>query len=474
MNQTTSPSADPFIPLLRALLLAGLAILSFNLAYSIPAVSFLVIIYLLCLYELGRLQTGRQAFYLGLITAVGCYAPQAGFMWIIFGPAAIALWFILAFWIALFLVLNRLCRIRFNKLVAALLIPVLWTGLEYFRSELYYLRFSWFNAGYAFSGQFQWLPPGAAGVYGIGFVLMAAISLSSLLKMRRRFIALGVVLLLSAFASNSTISRPTPPISSVPRLQVAGVQLEFPSESEVITALNRLVREHPEAQLLVLSEYTFAGPVPDKVKKWCADNHRFLVIGAKDPVFGDDFYDTAFVIDPRGEFVFRQAKCVPIQFFKDGFPAREQKLWDSPWGKIGICICYDLSYTRVTDELVRLGANAIIVPTMDIIDWGRNQHELHARVAPVRAAEYGLPIFRLASSGISQFVEPDGFVSATAPMPGSDSMLFGSLPMNKTGSLPCDRYLAPLCVGITGLTAVWLLLCNLKKTGTIVPDPSTA
>ena len=67
---------------------------------------------------------------------------------------------------------------------------------------------------------------------------------------------------------------------------------------------------------------------------------------------------------------------MPIQFFKDGFPAREQKLWDSPWGKIGICICYDLSYTRVTDELVRLGANALIVPTMDIIDWGRNQHEV--------------------------------------------------------------------------------------------------
>ena len=41
---------------------------------------------------------------------------------------------------------------------AALLIPMLWTGLEYFRSGLYYLRFSWFNAGYAFSGQFQLAP----------------------------------------------------------------------------------------------------------------------------------------------------------------------------------------------------------------------------------------------------------------------------------------------------------------------------
>jgi apolipoprotein N-acyltransferase len=54
---------------------------------------------------------------------------------------------------------------------------------------------------------------------------------------------------------------------------------------------------------------------------------------------------------------------------------------------IGICICYDLSYSRVTDRLLRLGAQALIVPTMDLIDWGRRQHELHARVAPMRAAE---------------------------------------------------------------------------------------
>ena len=96
---------------------------------------------------------------------------------------------------------------------------------------------------------------------------------------------------------------------------------------------------------------------------------------------------------------------MPIQFFKDGLPAREQRLWDSPWGKIGLCICYDLSYARVTDRLVRLGAQAMIVPTMDVVDWGQREHELHARVAPIRSAEYGIPIFRVASSGISQWTD---------------------------------------------------------------------
>src|SRR5205085_578061 len=123
--------------------------------------------------------------------------------------------------------------------------------------------------------------------------------------------------------------------------------------------------------------------------------------------------------------VFRQGKSVPVQFFKDGLPAKSQRVWESPWGRIGICICYDLSYTRVTDGLIRLGAQAIIVPTMDVVAWGRHQHELHARVAPIRAAEYGVPIFRVGSSGISQLIDASGRTMATAGFPGAGAMLGG-------------------------------------------------
>jgi predicted amidohydrolase len=221
--------------------------------------------------------------------------------------------------------------------------------------------------------------------------------------------------------------------------------------------LDKLIKKHPRAQLLVLSEYTFDGPVPETIKAWCRTNQRYVVVGGKDPAPGSQYYDTDFVIGPSGEVIFKQGKSVPIQFFKDGLPAREQKLWDSPWGKIGFCVCYDLSYSRVTDQLIRLGAQAIIVPTMDVVDWGRHQHKLHARVAPIRAAEYRVPIFRLASSGISQCVDANGCVLATAPMPGDGAMIFGALQLGKTGSLPWDRVLAPASVGMTSLTIVWLI-----------------
>ena len=186
------------------------------------------------------------------------------------------------------------------------------------------------------------------------------------------------------------------------------------------------------------------------------------MVGGKDFVTNDVYYNTAFVVGTNGDIVFQQAKSVPIQFFKDGLPALKQEVWNSPWGKIGLCICYDLSYTRVTDELVRQGAQLLIVPTMDVAEWGQHQHELHSRVAPVRAAEYGVPIFRLASSGISQAVTDAGHVVAQTRIGGNGEILAAQLRLPARGSLPLDRWLAPLCTGATGVVTIALIFLAWK------------
>jgi apolipoprotein N-acyltransferase len=113
--------------------------------------------------------------------------------------------------------------------------------------------------------------------------------------------------------------------------------------------------------------------------------------------------------------------------------------------------------------LIRLGAQAIIVPGMDVIDWGRHQHELHARVAPTRAAEYSVPIFRLASSGISQCVDSAGRVLAAAPAPGDGAIISSTLNLAKAGTLPLDRFLAPLAVAIDSLLIVWLAFLSIAS-----------
>ena len=238
--------------------------------------------------------------------------------------------------------------------------------------------------------------------------------------------------------------------------------MEFPPQNVIPQILKQALAKNTNAAIFVLSEYSLDGGVPDSLKNWCRDNSRFLVIGGKDFVTNDVYYNTAFVVGTNGEIVFKQAKRVPIQFFHDGLPAPKQEVWNSPWGKIGICICYDLSYTRVTDELVRQGAQLIICPTMDVDYWGKHQHELHSRVAPVRAAEYGIPIFRVASSGISQAVTGGGNVVAQTSVGGYGEIFSAQLRLPPHGSIPIDRYLAPLCTGIIGIVAAVLLFLAWK------------
>ena len=533
---------------------------AFHAAYLSTYTSVLILVYLFALVQLAQAGTWRKTYYSGLAVGLLIATGRLDFFWGIFSGGAMALWYVYAFWIGLFVALTGAC-LRAGRAASAppgtpgrahphtapgvrpssgaaslewvdaldgadavllaeaaapgdgrtpvpsrsmgavrgcarpgraatqwmrrtlawsgwLVIPFLWLGLEYFRSELYYLRFSWLSPGYGFPGAPWHWPLHAFGIYGTGFVLMSCACAAAFLWRRSALQGTGVLLLgagslaLCGVAGGTSVFDKPTAISLGSPLRVTGIQMENPALDAVLFRLDESIRKHPDTELIVLSEYTFQDQVPNQINAWCRKNRRYLIIGGEDRAPGNNYYNTAFVIGPSGEIVFRQAKSVPIQFFKDGLPAPEQQLWNSPWGKIGICICYDLSYTRVTDRLVELGAQALIVPTMDVWDWGLRQHQLHARVAPVRAAEYGIPIFRLASSGISQWVNGAGRTLASAPCPGDGAILTGTLELRAAGTLPLDRWLAPFATGLTAVVVLLLLVCRfIRKSKPTVNAP---
>jgi apolipoprotein N-acyltransferase len=433
------------------------AILSFHLAYTMESCQILIVVFLYCLFHLANVQTSRRAFYFGLGIGLAIYAPQLGFFWKIFQAGAIPLWLILSFWLALFLLLGRVCLERFGLAGWACAAPFVWTGLEYSRSELGYLKYSWLNAGYAFSDSSSLHYWACYGVYGIGFVLMTVavlLGVARILGWSGRILAGIVAALLLLYPALA----PSPQYSARQSLRVTGVQLESQWLAGTVLGLDQAIAKFPETDLLVLCEYTFNGPIPELVKKWCRKHHKYLVAGGEDPISGSQYYNTAFVVSPNGDIVFQQAKCVPVQFMKDGLPAAKQALWDSPWGRLGFGICYDASYTRVTDELIRQGAQGLVFPTMDAEVWGSHQHQLHARIVPMRAAEYAVPVFRLCSSGISQFVGPTGRVLDSAPFPGQGAIMSAQMQLPTRGRMPPDRWLAPLSVGITIALSAWLAI----------------
>lgn len=511
MHPTPALKAKP------AILLTFCALGSFHLAFLFPAFWWLVLVHLGCLFELRRLPTARQAFYVGLMTGLGVFGPQMGFLWEIFKGAAIPLWLVLALFHAAFLLLLNRVERRWGTFRASLLMPVLWCGVEYLRSEVWWLRFAWFTAG-------ECLPPESApqvlhrlGIYGLGFGLAWAASQGATWVFatgRKDRVRAGLGFLAACMGFAALALWP-PPRSNrgIPKpIQVAGLQLEFPSLPDILAGLDALIRSHPEAELLMLSEYTLEGPPPKALKTWCQRNGKWLVLGGKQPIEPGDsdgrgstpsansipnaavadpapagnglrwprpgapmerFHNTAFVIGTNGAVVFQQAKSRPIQFFADGEAAPSQAVWDSPWGKLGIAICYDASYRQVMDELIRLGATGLLIPTMDVEHWGEHEHRLNARMAVIRAAEYRVPIFRVASSGISQLIDANGQESATAPFPGQGHALAGPLERAVSDpSVPFDAWLAPACTAATAALILGLATGSRRKTqiSTTAPD----
>jgi hypothetical protein len=88
---------------------------------------------------------------------------------------------------------------------------------------------------------------------------------------------------------------------------------------------------------------------------------------------------------------------------------------------------------------------------------------LHGRLAPIRSAEYGIPVFGVWSSGVSQLTDRHGKVIATASYPGQGAMIAGPLDMSHSGKVPVDRWLAMGAVGITVGFVAFLIIGRIRR-----------
>jgi apolipoprotein N-acyltransferase len=226
--------ADTKPPLgwVNSFILMAAAVVCFHLAYTPlqhPAFGLFILGYAFCLTKLAHQKTVRRAFYFGLVTAYLCVAPQLTCFWEIFNAAAIVLWLVLSFWIGLFTAIVCACIRRWGRAGAMWLVPFVWTGLEYFRSELYDLKFSWLNVGYI-------LPNGSMlfGMYGIGFSVFAIIvaifywrlirvSLIEWIILITMLVVTGISLLLAHPGWRASFKR----ADFWPTISLVGIQLNF-------------------------------------------------------------------------------------------------------------------------------------------------------------------------------------------------------------------------------------------------------
>lgn len=354
----------------------------------------------------------RQGFYLGFLCGAVTFGATLFWLSNLFGAAAVSLIAIVASFTLLFGVLYTLLRRRLPRVPLWLLAPLLWTGIEYFRSEPFPLNFGWLGLG---TGAVN--SPLAAGIasiigcYGLTFVITLIGSALYLAGRERRGVAFGgiAVAWLALLFVPLAAPRPENP------LKVRMVQAMSDDEDDLF----KLSRAAPEFRpdVLLWPEYSLqSDPTRDpalwaKLRALARETGCCFVFGAKEPIEAgadEPFHNTAFVLDSQGEIVGRHYKNHPVHFIKDGLPSTEARAIPTALGKLGVAICFDMDYPEVARKLAQDGAEVFLVPNMDPAEWGPVQQAQHSLMFQMRAAECGKWLARADVAGGTSVAAPNG------------------------------------------------------------------
>jgi predicted amidohydrolase len=108
------------------------------------------------------------------------------------------------------------------------------------------------------------------------------------------------------------------------------------------------------------------GPLTDRLCEIAKKEKKWLVPGSIQEFQDGKQYNTALVISPEGEIIAKYRKMFPWYPIENGTTAGDQFcVFDIPdIGRFGLCICYDMWYPEVIRNLVWMGAEVILHPTM--------------------------------------------------------------------------------------------------------------
>ena len=103
-----------------------------------------------------------------------------------------------------------------------------------------------------------------------------------------------------------------------------------------------------------------------------------------------DFYDKIHLFDVQlsQKDIYKES-----QLFNRG---NKVTILNTPWGKIGLTICYDLRFSKLYKDLVKKGVTMILVPAAFTMKTGKDHWEILLRS---RAIENSLYIFATAQCG---------------------------------------------------------------------------
>lgn len=385
--------------------------------------------------------TDRTAFYLGLFHGLVLFGVTLSWMWNIFGEVSIALWAMLA----LFTAITSLLIVKVPKgkpVQVAILAAVIWTGVEFFRAEVFALTFPWITPGTGLPP--NWMTP-VVGVYGVTFVIILG---NAFLLSRWKYgvailAALGVAVVAFTEASRSGET-----------IRVGLVQ----DESAMLENLKALSEPLlAEVDAVVWPEYAL-GDIDERdlavANEMAGEDRVFVASGSesRDGVEGNTAITFA-----GGEVVGRHIKNHPVHFFSDGVAGEVAEPVETRFGKAGTPICFDCDHQDVVRKMTANGAEFFLIPSLDAIHWSARQHEQHGVLFRHRAAENGRWLAVASSSGVTQIIDPRGHVRNRLPLMDEGALVGEISASNHRTLFQWSGWLiGPASTILTGGVILWL------------------
>lgn len=274
-----------------------------------------------------------------------------------------------------------------------------WGAVEFIRSELFLLKFSWMTPGLGFEPQFL---TSVVGVYGMS-VLIILFGMLIICLRKPWFGGAGlVVLLLVSFIPRS--------VPSEPSLRVLALQAEFAT----IHRYKELVASCEEdIDVILFPEYAIevdlerSDRMRQKLMDLAKERDALVIVGARTDLDMGEHYNSAVVLDKNG-ILGTHHKNHPVHFFNDGKKGEVAEPVMTSLGSIGSPICFDNDYEGVVRRMADAGAEMFLVPSLDAKHWGERQHYMHSELFRHRAAESGRWFLVAAGSGVTQLIDPTG------------------------------------------------------------------
>jgi len=440
------------IRLLLALLSAGLGITVFP---PIGWAAFAVIAWLPLLFAL-RDATPSHAFYLGLLHGILFIGVTMSWMVDVFQDASqmvVPLVLILSLFFAFFARGYAVAQNRYGpSWTTALFASCWWISMEFYRSEIFYLKFPWMTPGVGLGP--TCISP-VIGVSGASFLIILA---AALLCQKKRHCITGAIMMAGLLGVMILQKYKASPENT--SLNVMAVQSEDFSMDRYLH-LTREAETSVSPDIIIWPEYALSYDVRkhsrdmQKLYGLAAEKDAVIIVGTQTEIKNPDWHNTALTLNKDG-VLGEHYKNHTVHFFDDGVAGTEAKAVSAESWKIGTPICFDCDYQDVIRRMTSDGAEFFAIPSMDGIHWGDKEHYQHAELFRHRAAENGRWITVAATSGVTQIIDPNGNRVKSIPII-EEGVLIGEIGANRELTIYTRvGWLFPWIITIIG--AVWMIV----------------